>query len=141
MTTGSFVCLPALGVVLRSSSLLCFHSLCSDECTGNGGPGVKEYSGTTGRLGLGLVGLEGKALDLGALLARDCNNQLFLGLGRQRVWAETAHLTFGAAAAAIPFSSIAGSHHCSGLPTLPLQVLLPLPLLLLPVTIAAFCCN
>ncbi len=30
-----------------------------------------EYSATTGRLGLGLRGLEGKALDSGALLARD----------------------------------------------------------------------
>ena len=44
-----------------------------------------EYSATTGRLGLGLLGLEVKALGLGALLARDRHNQLFLGLGRQRV--------------------------------------------------------
>jgi hypothetical protein len=30
-----------------------------------------EYSATMGRLGLGLCGLEGKALGLGALLARN----------------------------------------------------------------------
>jgi hypothetical protein len=71
MTMESFLCLPAQGAVLRSASLLCFHSLCSDKCTGNGGPGLMEYSLTTGRLGLGLHGLEGKALGLGALLARD----------------------------------------------------------------------
>jgi len=47
-----------------------------------------------GRLGLGLVGLQGDALGLSALLARDCDNQLFLGLGRQRVRAETARRTF-----------------------------------------------
>ena len=40
-----------------------------------------EYSATTGRLGLGLLDLEGEALGLGALLACDHNNQLFLGLG------------------------------------------------------------
>ncbi len=45
---------------------------------------------TTGRLSLGLVGLEVEALGLGALLARDRDNQLFLGLVRRRVWAETA---------------------------------------------------
>ena len=49
-----------------------------------------EYSATMSRLGLGLLGLKGKALGLGALLARDRDNQLFLGLGRQRVWAKTA---------------------------------------------------
>jgi hypothetical protein len=59
-----------------------------------------EYSATTGRLGLGLLGLEGKALGSDALLAIDHNNQLFLGLGRQRVQAKTAcqsfdHLDFG----------------------------------------------
>ncbi len=32
-----------------------------------------EYSATMGRLGLGLRGLEGKALGLGALLAHDRN--------------------------------------------------------------------
>jgi len=57
---------------------------------GNGGPGSMEYSATTGRLGLGLLGLEGEALRLGALLARNLDNQLFLGLGRRRVRAETA---------------------------------------------------
>ena len=41
-----------------------------------------ENSATTDRLGLGLLGLEGEALDSGAHLARDHNNQLFLGLGR-----------------------------------------------------------
>ena len=40
-----------------------------------------EYSATTGRLSLGLLGLEGKALGLGALMACDRDNQLFLGLG------------------------------------------------------------
>ncbi len=65
-----------------------------DECTGNGGPGVKEYSTTTGRLGLSLLGLEGETLGLGALLARDRDNQLFLGLGQRRVWAKTARSTF-----------------------------------------------
>jgi hypothetical protein len=54
-------------------------------------PGLlKEYIATTGRLCLGLVGLEGEALGLGALLALDRKNQLFLGLGRRRVRAETA---------------------------------------------------
>jgi len=59
-----------------------------------------EYSATMGRLGLGLLGLEGEALGSGALLARDHGNQLFVGLGQRRVWAETArrmfnHLDFG----------------------------------------------
>ena len=55
---------------------------------------MKEYSATTGRLGLGLLGLEGEALGSGALLARDHDNQLFLGLGRQRVRAEKACRAF-----------------------------------------------
>jgi len=50
-----------------------------------------EYRATRGRLGLGLLGLEGETLGLGALQARKRNNQLFLGLGRRRVRAETAH--------------------------------------------------
>ena len=41
-----------------------------------------ECSATTGRLGLGLLGLEGEALGFGALLAREHDNQLFLGLER-----------------------------------------------------------
>jgi len=53
-----------------------------------------EYSATTGRLGLGLLCHEGEALGLGALLACNHNNQLFLGLGQKRVWAETARQTF-----------------------------------------------
>jgi hypothetical protein len=53
-----------------------------------------EYSATTGRLGLGLRGLEGKALGLGALLAGYRDKQLFLGLGRRRVRAKTACRTF-----------------------------------------------
>jgi hypothetical protein len=53
-----------------------------------------EYSATTGRLGLGLLGPEVEALGSGALLARDHDNQLFLGLGRRRVRAETARQTF-----------------------------------------------
>ena len=61
---------------------------------GNRGSGLMEYSTTTGRLGLGLLGLEGKALGLGALLAHDRDNQLFLGLRWQRVWAKTARQTF-----------------------------------------------
>ncbi len=65
-----------------------------DECTGNGGPGVKEYSATMGRLGLGLLGLEVEALGLSALLARYRNNQLFLGLGQRWVRAKTARRTF-----------------------------------------------
>ena len=78
----NLVCLPAWGAFLRSSSLLHFLSSRTDECTGNGGPGSMEYSATTGGLGLGLLGLEGEALGLGALLPRDHDNQLFLGLGR-----------------------------------------------------------
>jgi hypothetical protein len=55
-----------------------------------------ECTATAGRLGLGQVslGLEGDALGSSALLARDRDNQLFLGLGRRRVWAETARGTF-----------------------------------------------
>ncbi len=91
MTMRSFLCLPARGAFLRGSSLLRFLSSRTDECTGNGGPGSMEYSATTGRLGLGLlVGLEGDALGLSALLAHDRENQLFLGLERRRVRAETA---------------------------------------------------
>ena len=90
MTMENLVCLSARGAFLRISSLLRFLSLRTDECTGNGGPGLMEYSATMSRLGLGLLGLKGKALGLGALLARDRDNQLFLGLGRQRVWAKTA---------------------------------------------------
>ena len=48
---------------------------------GNGGLGANEYCATMGRLGLGLVGLEGDALGSSALLARNRDNQLFLGLG------------------------------------------------------------
>ena len=49
---------------------------------------------TVGRLRLGPLGLEGDALGSSALLARDRDNQLFLGLGRQRVRAETARGMF-----------------------------------------------
>ncbi len=69
-------------------------SLFTDECTGNGGPGLNDHSATAGRLGLGLLRLEGDALGLSALLARNRDNQLFLGLGQRRVRAETAHGTF-----------------------------------------------
>jgi hypothetical protein len=86
----SFLFLPAWGAFETSTSLLCFHSLFHDECMGNGGPGMNEYCGTTGRLGLGLVGLEGDALGSSALLACNRDNQLFLGLGQQRVQAKTA---------------------------------------------------
>ena len=53
-----------------------------------------EYSATTGRIGLGLLGLEGEALGWGALMARNHDNQLFLGLGQQWVRAEMALCTF-----------------------------------------------
>jgi hypothetical protein len=80
---GSSSCLPAREAYPRSSSLLRFLSS-RDECTGNGGPGLFEYSSIVGRLDLGLRGLEGDAL------ARDRDNQPFLGLGRQQVRTETA---------------------------------------------------
>ena len=61
----------------------------------NGGPGsLIEHSTTTGRLGLGFLGLEGEVFGSSALLARDRVEDLFLGLRRQRVWAETARRTF-----------------------------------------------
>ena len=41
-----------------------------------------EHNATTGRLSLGLLGLEGDALGSNALLARDRVEDLFLGLGR-----------------------------------------------------------
>ena len=91
---GSFLCLPARGAFETSTSLLRFHLLFHDKRTGNGGPGANEYCTTTGRLCLSLVGLEGDALGSSALLARGRDNQLFLGLGRQRFWAETARQTF-----------------------------------------------
>ena len=91
---GSSSCLPAREAFPRSSSLLRFLSSRTDECTGNGGPGLMECSATACRLGLSLVGLEGDALGSSALLARNRDNQLFLGLGRQRVRAETARGTF-----------------------------------------------
>ena len=52
-----------------------------DEFMGNGGPGLIEHSATTGRLGLGLLGLEGEVFGLSALLARNRVEDLFLGLG------------------------------------------------------------
>ena len=52
-----------------------------------------ECTMTAGRLGLGLLGLEGDALGSSALLARNRDNQLFLGLEQQQVWAETARET------------------------------------------------
>jgi hypothetical protein len=91
---GSFLYLPARGAFETSTSLLCFHLLFHGECRGKGGPGANEYCATTGRLGLGLVGLENDALGLSALLACNRDNQLFLGLGQQRFWAETARRTF-----------------------------------------------
>ena len=53
-----------------------------------------EHSATTSRLGLGLLGLEGEVFGSSALLARDLVEDLFLGLERQRVRAETAHRKF-----------------------------------------------
>jgi hypothetical protein len=55
---------------------------------------VTECTATAGRLGLGPLGLEGDALGSSTLLARDRDNQLFLGLGRRGVRAETARGTF-----------------------------------------------
>ncbi len=52
--------------------------------------GFRTNAQETEVLGLGLVGLEGDALGLSALLARNRDNQLFLGLRRQRFWAEKA---------------------------------------------------
>ncbi len=91
---GSFLCLPARGAFETSTSLLSFHLLFHNECMGNRGPSANEYCATTGRLGLDLVGLEGDALGLSALLARNRDNQLFLGLGGQWFWAEMARRTF-----------------------------------------------
>jgi hypothetical protein len=52
-------------------------------------------SATAGRLCLGSLGLESDALGSpSALRARDRDNQLFRGLGRRRIWAETACRTF-----------------------------------------------
>ena len=93
---GSSSCLPAREAFPRSSSLLRFlSSRSTDECMGNGGPGsLFEHSTTTGRLGLGLLGLEGEVLGSSALLARDRIEDLFLGLEQRRVRAETACGTF-----------------------------------------------
>ena len=80
---GSSSCLPAREAFPRSNSLLRFlSSQCTDECKGNGRPGLYECSATAGRLGLGLRSLEGDA--------RDRDNQPFLGLGQRRVLAKTA---------------------------------------------------
>ena len=84
MTMGSSLCLPAQGAAVISTSLLHFLLLRTDNCTGNRGPGSMEYSGTTGRLVLGLLGLEGETSGSGALLAWDHDNQLFLGPGYNR---------------------------------------------------------
>ncbi len=94
MTMENLVCLPARGAFPRSSFLLRFLLLCTDECTGNGVQGLIKHSATTGRLGLGLLGLEGKVFGLSALLARNLVEDLFLGLERQRVQAETARRRF-----------------------------------------------
>jgi len=75
---GSFLCLPSREACLRSSSLLCFLSSRTDECMGNGGPGLFEHSPTVGRLGLCLLDLEGKVFGSSALLARDRIEDLFL---------------------------------------------------------------
>ncbi len=88
------MCLPAWEACLRSSSLLRLLSSRMDECTGNGGPGLIEHSATTGRLGLGLLGLEGEVFGSSALLARGRVEDLFLGLGRRRVWAKMSCGTF-----------------------------------------------
>jgi len=53
-----------------------------------------EHNATTGRLGLGLLGLEGEVFGSSALMARDRVEDLFLGLGRRWVRAEMACGTF-----------------------------------------------
>jgi hypothetical protein len=56
----------------RYSSLLRFLSSHTDKCTRNRGPGsLIEHSATSGRLGLGLFGLEGEVFGSSDLLARD----------------------------------------------------------------------
>ena len=75
-------------------SRLRFLSSRLDECTGNGEPGAIGCSATAGRLRLGSLGLESDALGSpSALWARDRDNQLFRGLGRRRVRADTARRT------------------------------------------------
>jgi hypothetical protein len=74
--------------------LLRFFSSRLDKCTGNGEPGMMGCTATAGRLRLGPLGLESNALGSSALLARNRDNQLFLGLGRRRVRAKMAHGTF-----------------------------------------------
>jgi hypothetical protein len=89
-------CLPAWdGAVVVLHSRLHFLLSRKDKCTGNGEPGAMGCSATAGRLRLGSLGLKSDALGLpSALWARDRDNQLFRGLGRRRVWAETARRTF-----------------------------------------------
>jgi hypothetical protein len=83
------------GAVVVLHSRLRFLSSQKDECTGNGEPGAMGCSATAGRLRLGSLGLESDTLGSpSALWARDRNNQLFRGLGRRRVWAETARRMF-----------------------------------------------
>ena len=64
---------------------------------------MNEYSATTGRLGLGLVGLEGDALGSGALFACDRDNQSSLALGndgfRPKRLAENSIVSIGGTAA------------------------------------------
>jgi hypothetical protein len=76
MTMENLVCLPARGVFPRSSSLLRFLSL--------------RIRGLDRAQRLGLLGLEDEVFGSSALLARDLVEDLFLGLERRRVWAETA---------------------------------------------------
>jgi hypothetical protein len=84
-------CLPSREwAVVMLHSLLRFLSLRLDECTGNREPGVMGCTATAGRLCLGPLSLKSDALGSSALLARNRDNQLFLGLGQQRVRAETA---------------------------------------------------
>ena len=79
-------CLPAREGAVVLHSRLRFLSSRKDECTGNGEPGA---------IDLGSLGLESDALGSpSALWARDRDNQLFRGLGRRRVRAETACRTF-----------------------------------------------
>ena len=92
---GSSPCLPAWeGAVVMLHSRHRFLLSRTDECTGNGEPGVMGCTATAGRLRLGSLGLESDALGLPSALARDRDNQLFRGLGQRQVRAVTAHGTF-----------------------------------------------
>jgi hypothetical protein len=83
---GSFLFVPAQEPI-QNSSLLCFLFLQKDKCMGNGRDQRGASWATTVRNdnnSYGCWGLEGDSLGLGALWARDRNNQPFLGIGGQQ---------------------------------------------------------